>query len=170
MMPRAPGVPTRAYDRPMSATSSASLGRGRVPLRKLSTYAAGSAVATVCSEVTLVVCYGLLGLSPGWSSVLAWVAGALPNYWLNRSWTWQRRGRPSLRHEVLPYVVIVLVTLLLATLATGAVDAALSHHGSGVRTALVALTFLGVYVVMFLIRYVLMDRLFGRLDRKDEDQ
>jgi putative flippase GtrA len=134
---------------------------------KLSRYAAGSVVATVASEATLVVCYGLLGLSPVWSSVLAWVAGALPNYWLNRSWTWRQQGRPSLRREVLPYATIILVTLLLAVLATKGVDAALDDRGSGVRTLFVAATFLGVYVVMFVLRYLLLDRLFARLDRQE---
>ena len=147
----------------MSVTSSAPVRRRRLPIRKLSTYVAGSAVATVSSELTLVVCYGFLHLSPGWSSLLAWCAGAVPNYWLNRSWTWQRRGRPNLRHEVLPYVVIVLVTVLLATVATKAVDSSLSSHGSGLRTTVVAVTFLGVYVLMFLLRYLLLDRLFNRL-------
>jgi putative flippase GtrA len=132
-------------------------------MRKLSTYTAGSVIAAGCSELTLVVCYGLIHLSPGWSSALAWLAGAVPNYWLNRTWTWRQRGRPSLRREVLPYVGIVLLTLLLATLATRAVDHALQGQSDTTRTVLVALTFLGVYVLMFLLRYLLLDRLFRRI-------
>ena len=88
----------------------------------------------------------------------------VPNYWLNRSWTWQQRGRPSLRREVLPYVAIILVTLVLAMLTTRAVDAALADSGSLFRTVMVAAAFLGVYVLMFLLRYFLLDRLFGRID------
>jgi putative flippase GtrA len=130
--------------------------------RRLSTYTAGSVVAAVCSEVALVACYGLLGLAPAVSSTIAWVAGAVPNYWLNRTWTWQRRGRPSLRHEVLPYVAIILATLLLAAVVTRGVDAWLRDLDvSGtVRTGAVAGAFLGVYVIMFIVRYLLLDRLF----------
>jgi putative flippase GtrA len=130
--------------------------------RRLSTYTAGSIVAAACSEVVLVTCYGLLGLAPGTSSTIAWVAGAVPNYWLNRTWTWQRRGRPSLRHEVFPYVVIILATLLLAAVVTAGVDAwlrGLDVSGT-VRTVAVAVAFLGVYVIMFGVRYLLLDRLF----------
>jgi putative flippase GtrA len=119
-------------------------------------------VAAVCSEVVLVTCYGILGLAPAASSTIAWVAGAVPNYWLNRTWTWQRRGRPSLRHEVLPYVVIILATLLLAAVVTAGVDAwlrGLDISGT-VRTSAVAGAFLGVYVIMFVVRYLLLDRLF----------
>ena len=96
------------------------------------------------------------------SSTIAWVAGAVPNYWLNRTWTWQRRGRPSLRHEVLPYVAIILATLLLAAVVTsrrGRLAARPRRLGT-VRTVAVAVAFLGVYVIMFVVRYLLLDRLF----------
>ena len=127
-------------------------------------YTGSSVVAALCSEVTLVVLYGLLHVSTGWASSLAWLAGALPNYWLNRSWAWRLRGRPSLRHEVLPYVVIVAVTLLLAWLGTTAVDRWLrtTDVSGQLRVALVAGTFLGVYVLMFVLRFALLDRLFTR--------
>jgi putative flippase GtrA len=131
-------------------------------------YVGGSVVAAACSEVTLVVLYGLLHLAPGPASCLAWVAGAVPNYWLNRSWTWRRRGRPDLRREVLPYVVIILTTLLLAALLTAGVDrwARDTATGDTARVVLVAGTFLAVYVAMFLLRFALLDRLFSGLDRR----
>ena len=130
--------------------------------RRLTTYTAGSVIAAGCSEVALVVCYGLLDLAPGVSSTIAWVAGAVPNYWLNRSWTWQRRGRPSFVREVLPYVAIILVTLVLAALVTKGVDSWLrdAEVSGTTRTVAVAVAFLGVYVIMFVVRYVLLDRLF----------
>lgn len=136
-------------------------------VRKMLRYTGGSVVATVCSEVTFVVLYGPLGVSPTRASVVAWLAGAIPNYWLNRSWTWRRQGRPSLRNEVVPYVVIIGVTLLLASGVTHVVDAWLrgADTSSSVRVTLVAAAFFGVYAVMFVLRYFLLDRLFGRLAR-----
>jgi len=132
-------------------------------------YLGGSVVAAGCSELTLVVLYGLLHLPPAWSSCAAWLAGAVPNYWLNRSWTWRQRGRPSLRREVLPYLAIIGATLLLASLATAAVDGWVrgGDWDSGVRVVLVAGTFLAVYVGMFVIRFALLDRLFTSLRRVD---
>ncbi|MEO6509860.1 MAG: GtrA family protein [Nocardioides sp.] len=131
-------------------------------VRRLSTYTAGSAIAAGCSELALVLCYGVLDLAPAVSSTIAWVAGAVPNYWLNRSWTWQRKGRPSFVREVLPYLAIILVTLVLAALVTKGVDSWLRDAGvSGTeRTVAVAAAFLGVYVIMFAVRYLLLDRLF----------
>ena len=132
---------------------------------KLLRYFTGSVVATVCSEVVFVLLYGAVAMGTTWASVLSWLAGAFPNFWLNRNWAWQRTGRPSFRHEVLPYVVIIVTTLVLATVATDFADRWLHQHGtsSTVRVGLVAAVFLSVYVVVFVVRFFLLERLFARL-------
>ncbi len=148
---------------PAPATGSQRGLRGELRAKVLR-YAAGSVVATVCSEVTFLVLYGPLGARPAVASGLGWLAGAVPNYWLNRSWTWRRRGRPSLIREVLPYAAIVLVTLLVAAAATSVVDSLLDggHSPAGVRLVLVGGTFLAVYGAVFLLRFFLLDQLFRR--------
>jgi putative flippase GtrA len=125
-------------------------------------YGAGSVVATVCSEVTFLLVYGVLSAGTTWASVTGWLAGAVPNYWLNRSWAWERRGRPSLTREVVPYVGVVLVTLGLAVAVTSAVDAwlAASQLPHSARTTLTGAAFLGVYAVVFVLRFLLFDRIF----------
>jgi putative flippase GtrA len=131
---------------------------------KVLRYATGSVVATVCSEVTFLLFYGGLRATPAIASCVAWFAGAVPNYWLNRTWTWKRRGRPSLTREVLPYLGIILVTLLIAVLATSTVDDMVSAGPVGARMRVLAVggTYLGVYGVMFLLRFFLLDSLFRR--------
>src|SRR5262245_38292232 len=122
----------------------------------------GSVVPTVCSQTTFLLVYGPLGASTTVASVLAWFAGAVPNYWINRSWTWGRRGRPSVRRELVPYAAIVLGTLVLAIVATSAVENLLegTSVSHGVQTLLVTGTYFMVYAVMFVGRFVLFDRLF----------
>lgn len=139
---------------------------GRSPLAtRVLRYLAGSVVATGCSQAAFLLLYGAFGAGTTVSSVLAWLAGAVPNYWLNRRWTWQRQGRASLRRELLPYVLIVAVTLLLAIGITGAVD----HLVSGwdvsrvARTLLVGAAYFMTYALSFLLRFFLFDRLFRRL-------
>lgn len=148
--------------RPTSRGAGATVAPARGVGGKVLRYAAGSGVATACSQGTFLVLYGPLGRGPALSSTLAWAAGAAPNYWLNRTWTWGRQGRPSLVRELLPYIAIVTVTLALATLATSAADRALggADASDGARLVLVGATFLGVYGVMFLLRFFLLDRLF----------
>ncbi len=150
-------------DPPSTADSDPARSR-RELVAKMLRYFAGSVVAAVCSETTFLLLYGALTTSPAVASSLGWLAGAMPNYWLNRTWTWRRRGRPSLTREVLPYVGIVLGTLLLAAFTTSVVDAALVDDGTSatLRLVLVGGTFLAVYGVVFLLRFVLLDLLFRR--------
>ncbi len=114
--------------------------------------------------MTFLALYGALGTSTTLASILGWLAGAVPNYWLNRTWTWGRRGRPSLRREILPYVVVVLATLALAVGATSAADSLLgaTTMSSTARSILVGAVFLLVYVLVFVVRFFLFDRLFAR--------
>src|SRR3954452_7860273 len=63
-------------------------------IRKLLRYGAGSVVATICSQTTFLVVYGPVHASTTVSSALAWLAGAIPNYWLKRSWSCGRGGPP----------------------------------------------------------------------------
>ena len=132
-------------------------------------YLAGSVVATVCSEATFLLLYGPVGAGPAVSSVVAWMAGAVPNYWLNRRWTWGRQGRPDLRAELAPYLAIILGTLLLAVLATTIADRVLSTTAVSAdpRVLLVGATFLAVYGAVFVARFLLLDRLFQRLRAAD---
>lgn len=130
---------------------------------RVARYSAGSVVATVFSQVTFLVLYGPVGASTTVTSTLAWLAGAIPNYWLNRAWTWGRRGRPSMTREFLPYAAIILGTLGLAILATGLGAAVLDRTSVShtTQTLLVWGIYFFVYVVMFAFRFLLFDRLFG---------
>lgn len=131
-------------------------------IRRVFRYGTNAIVATVCSQVTFLVLYGWVGVGTTLTSTLAWFAGAIPNYFLNRSWTWGRRGRPSMTREVVPYVAIILGTLGLAIVATGLGAAALDRTSvsHATQTLLVWGIYFTVYVVMFGVRFFLFDRLF----------
>lgn len=150
-----------------SATDVPATSPPRTTLGKALRYGAGSIVATVCSEVAFLAMYGLLSTSTTWASIVGWLAGAVPNYVLNRSWAWGLRGRPSLRRELLPYIVIVLVTLVLAVVMTNLADRVVDGLDISdlARTLIVGAVFLGVYAVMFVLRFFLFDRLFTQQPR-----
>jgi putative flippase GtrA len=133
-----------------------------VLISKVLRYGAGSIVATVCSQATFLVVYGPVSASTTVASTCAWLAGAIPNYWLNRAWTWGRSGRPSLRRELVPYAAIILGTLGLAILATAAGARVLEGTSvpDAARTVIVSGIYFLVYAVMFVFRFLLFDRLF----------
>ena len=123
-------------------------------------YAAGSIVAGLISQGVFVVCYAL-GAVPMVASMTAFVAGAVPNYLLNRRWAWRGRGRVDAVRETLPYAVIVVGTALVAAAVTSAADGWVRTNveDRGWQVALVAAAFLGTYGVMFVLKFVLFDRL-----------
>jgi putative flippase GtrA len=122
-------------------------------------YAAGSLVATGCSEVVLVVGYALVGLGPQAAAVVAWVAGAVPNYLLNRRWAWRGCGRAAVLRQLVPYWVITLGTAALAISMTTAADAWVRHaiSGRGERSILLGAVYPAAYGLLFLVKFALFD-------------
>jgi putative flippase GtrA len=122
-------------------------------------YGAGSVVALGCSELVLVGSYAVLGAGARTAAILAWLAGAIPNYILNRRWAWRRSGRAALLRETLPYWAITLGTAALAVLATGVADGWVRREvvGRGEQSILLAAVYLASYGVIFVIKFVLFD-------------
>ena len=131
----------------------------RKRIRLWGRYTGASVVAGIISEVVFVVTYWFAA-NPLVASLLAFVAGAVPNYLMNRYWAWQRRGRPDRSRELLPYVVIVIVTALIAILVTTAADRWVREHvtAHALQVTLVAIAFLATYGTMFVLKFVLFDR------------
>ena len=129
-------------------------------------YTGASVIAGLISEAVFLLTYWLAG-APLLASVLAFVAGAVPNYLMNRYWAWQQRGRPHHRREVLPYAVIVIVTAVTAILVTTAADRWVRDHvdSHAWQVVLVGASFLGTYGAMFVLKFLLFDR-FIFVDRR----
>jgi putative flippase GtrA len=125
--------------------------------------ATSSALATGISQVSLI---GLLwwGAAPALASAVAFVAGAIPNYFLARRWAWGRRGTPAVRRELLPYFLVIGLTGLasvgLTTLA-GHLTEPLELSGF-VRIIVLDAVFLAGYAIVFVMKFALLDRIVFR--------
>ncbi len=123
--------------------------------RKLTRYSIGSVVAVATSEVVFSACYGFGWLGTTASSVVAFVAGAIPNWVLNRRWAWQRRGRVRIGREVILYAGISVVSLVAAAvstkLASRAAPEVTANHD--LKVALVALAYLASNAVLFGLKF-----------------
>ena len=133
-------------------------------VRRFSRYALGSVVTFAVSQVTFMAIYGFGLARPQIATLWSFATGIPVNYILNRRWAWQRRERPSLRGELLPYAGVIAVSIVASALATAAVDDWLQTvqlpRLAGV--ALVGATFAGINGGLFLAKYVLLDRLVFR--------
>ena len=74
-------------------------------------------VAASTSAIVFPILY-VLGASTTACSIAAFVAGAIPNWTLNRRWTWKVEGRVAFGREIIAYVVISGSTLVVLSLAT----------------------------------------------------
>jgi putative flippase GtrA len=127
-------------------------------------YTGSSAISTLASQLTLTGLYWLGGMSATAAGVLAFVAGAVPNYLLNRYWTWRRTGRPPVRGELLPYAAVVIGNGLVAVALTSAMGTLVEPmvHARSVQALLLAVTYQSSYVVMFVVKFTMLDRLVFR--------
>ncbi len=102
----------------------------------------------------------MLGASTTVCTILAFVAGAIPNWTLNRRWTWNVQGRVSLGREIVAYVVISACTLALLSLATGLTDKAVRGipSGHGIRVALVTASYFAVLALLYSVRFFLYEK------------
>lgn len=137
----------------------------RPGVRRFSRYAVGSVVAFAASQVVFLLLYGLEVTSPQVASVWAFAAGIPVNYLLNRRWAWKVSGRAGVRDELVPYAAVVALSVVSSAVGTWAVDRWLESVALPrlVEVGLVAGAFAAINGGLFLIKYVLLDRLvFGR--------
>lgn len=127
--------------------------------RLLSRFAAASVVATGISQVAFLGSYAV-GAPALISTVLGWLAGAVPNFVLNRR-TWGGGGRAALRGEIVRYAAMSIGTALLAALATDAAEElakAEFPHDRAPQVAIVWGAFVATYLVMFVVKFLIVDR------------
>jgi putative flippase GtrA len=121
-------------------------------------FAISSALAATTSAVVFPILY-VLGASTTACTVIAFFAGAIPNWTLNRRWTWKVEGRVAFGREILAYLVISASTLVALSLATGwtnhQVQKIPAHHG--LRVLLVTASYFAVLSILYAARFFLYE-------------
>jgi len=137
-------------------------GGERTRLGRFVRYATGSAGAVVASALAFALAYRLLDLGPRWASVTAFLAGAVVNFSASRFWAWKRRDRSGLGRDLLGYAVLAVAIALIAMGVTSFADAHLAGADPTTRAVLVEGCYFATYAVLFLVRFVVLDRLVFR--------
>jgi putative flippase GtrA len=131
----------------------------RHPLRgRITRFAISSGVAAATSAVVFPVLY-VMGASTTACTIIAFFAGAIPNWTLNRRWTWKVEGRVAFGREVFAYLVISALTLVALSAATGLTDHAVQHLPAhhGIRVVLVTASYFLVLAVLYGLRFFLYE-------------
>jgi len=128
-------------------------------------YASVSVISTLVTQVVLFLTYHIWSVGSAMEcNVIATVVSSVPAYYLNRSWTWGKRGRSRVWGEVVPFWTIALIAMVLSTVAVGvaAHNADRISHGSLERALLVNGANLVTYAILWTVRYMVLNRyLFG---------
>jgi putative flippase GtrA len=148
-----------------SLVSRALAFRRTAHFKRLWKYASVSIISTLVTQVVLFLTYHVLSWGSAMEcNVIATVVASVPAYYLNRSWTWGKKGRSNIWGEVVPFWSIALIAMVLSTVAVGvaAHNADRITHGSLERALLVNGANLVTYAVLWTARYFVLNRfLFG---------
>jgi putative flippase GtrA len=118
---------------------------------------AGVAIAALAtSEIALSICNGVFHMTAGPAALISTFSGAVVSYVLSR-WAWERKGKPDVLRETVPFWVIsamVWAILYLATKLGYHMASWLGLHGFK-HVLLVDLVYLVANLVTFVLRFVI---------------
>jgi putative flippase GtrA len=108
------------------------------------------------SELTLVLCDGVFHLTAVPAAVASWFTGAVVSYLLSR-WAWERKGKPDVLRETVPFWVIsaIVVVILTASTKLGYYAATQMHLHGAKHVVFVALVYLAANFITFMMRFII---------------
>ena len=75
-----------------------------------------AAAALTATEIALTLCNGVFHMTSTPAALVSWFCGAVVSYVLSR-WAWERKGKPDVLRETVPFWVISAVVIVILTLA-----------------------------------------------------
>jgi putative flippase GtrA len=125
---------------------------------RITRYTLGSVVAAATSAIVFAILY-VMGAGTTACSIVAFLAGAIPNWILNRRWAWRVQGRIAFGREIVAYVIVSALTLFITAETTAwtqrHVQSIPAHHG--IRVLLVTASYLAVFAVLFVARFTVYE-------------
>lgn len=126
-------------------------------LLKLFRYSSASAVAVFVYLVVLVVCRDVLHWAEMTSHLISVGLSSIPNYLINRTWTWQQQGKNRLWGEVVPFWVMAFLGAVLSIIFVAYVK-----ERSDATWALAAAN-LSAFGVLWMAKFLVLDKLMWRV-------
>jgi putative flippase GtrA len=122
-------------------------------------YTAGSVFALATSVIVFAV-LDWQKVSTTACSIIAFVAGAIPNWILNRKWAWQMEGKLHFGREIVGYLGVSLIALAASSEATGFTQGHIATHfapGTGLRVIIVTGAYVAVQAVLFVLKFLVYE-------------
>jgi putative flippase GtrA len=145
---------------PVDAETASSSRRALV--RRFIRYGSVSAISTTVGLLVLGILVAGFSFPAIWANVIATGIGTVPSFELNRRWVWAHNGQRSIRRQAIPYAICSFAGLVVSTIAVHIASNATRHSDRLTHTAVVELAVLGSYGALWLIQFVLCDRILFR--------
>ena len=89
--------------------------RGKIGVR-FTRFVGAAAAALAATEIALTLCNGVFHMTSTPATLVSWFSGAVVSYVLSR-WAWERKGKPDVLRETLPFWVISAMVIVILWLA-----------------------------------------------------
>lgn len=147
------------HARPMALNLS---GVRHAKVGRLARYASVSVISTATTLSVLGLLVGVIGFPATWANVIAVAIGTVPSFALNRRWVWSYTGPLSPWRQAVPYCVLSFAGLVISTVSVHVVSDATAGSARLVHTVAVEVANLGSYGALWLLQFVLCDRVLFR--------
>jgi putative flippase GtrA len=127
-------------------------------IQKLFKYSVASGTGVVVDVTVLAFCSAVLGFPEMTAHLIAVFTSSVPNYLINRRWTWQQSGKNRLWGEVVPFWVMSVMGLILST---AFVAYATDRWPDNTLAAIVAN--LSGFGTLWILKFLVLDRLMWKV-------
>ena len=124
---------------------------------KLLKYTSASFAGLISGQTVLFVLYGVLEWGAIPSNLVSVAIGAVPNYAINRYWTWHQTGKNRLWGEVVPFWTMSFLGMVISLFT---VDYADERWGTPLALALAQVAGFGV---LWLAKFLILDKVMWKI-------
>lgn len=132
--------------------------------KKIIRFTSVSAISTVVSNTTIIVVYGLKIIKGEvYATVFGNLVATLPSYYLNRTWTWGKKGKSHIRREIIPFWSMSLLGISFSMLGGAYAGQLVARHPDWphlVATMIVAFANLASFGVFWVLKLKVFNRIF----------
>ncbi len=138
-------------------------------VRRIMRYCSVSVVSTAIGLTVLGVLVGVFGWPAVWANVVATAISLGPSFELSRRWVWAHDGRRSILRQAAPYAAVSFAGLIVSSIAVHLASNATSSSTRLVHTAAVLAANVAAYGALWIIQFVICDRILFRTRAKSAD-
>ena len=117
-------------------------------------YLTVSLINVVNHQLVLQLAVNLWGWSGGVANAFAAMVAAVPAYFMSRYWVWERRGRSSLRSEIIPFWIIAILGLVVSSGTAEGADRLFENP------LMISVGSLIGYFIVWVLKFVALNELF----------